>query len=605
MVVSAARSRVRAWALDDRQRVVLAGALLVLAATLVRAVLLGRTWYYFDDLIQLAQAAHAPLSLSFVMEPYFGHIMPVPRLLAWMATRDELGPYWVFAAQLVVLFATAGAGMLRLLVTLFGARWAILAPLTLFLFSPLLIPAMTWWAAGINHLPALISITWGLHFHVRYLRTRRLRFAWATTGCLAFGLLFAELALLTMAFVAVVSFAHFATGSATQRVTMLWRTYYPAVLLYGVVALGYLLLYGNNLAEQPNALEGVRFRDFATSMIGLAFGSSVVGGPLRWTVRWAAQIEATPGLLMAFVGWATLVGVVLAAEGSRRRSLRAWALLGTMLVVSLGLVVTGRALFGPNIGLDFRFLTEVAPAFALSVALAFLPVREAPEPLEVLRRHRVLDSWRPVLVACAAFGVVATASAAAYPLRHLGDHSAERWFDGLRESASGATPPIQLAETVVPDWIVGPPTSFYSNLYPLFPGPFEVPEVATDDVYVIDDRGSLVPAELDPVRTSRPPASGGSCHWALPPGVTVPLDGPVIGFGWHLQILYSSASDASGAVVIGDRRVPVAFPAGRHTLLMRADGEYDAIEVTLDEGETPSVLCLQELTVGTITAPVS
>jgi len=134
--------------------VVLAGVGLVVAGTLARTVLLGRTWFYLDDFALITQANDHPLAWHRLTEPYFGHLMPGGRLLADLVVAGGPFHYGTALAELVALYAACGLATLHLLVTLFGPRKGVLVPLAYFLASPLLIPATAWWAAGINHLPS-------------------------------------------------------------------------------------------------------------------------------------------------------------------------------------------------------------------------------------------------------------------------------------------------------------------------------------------------------------------------------------------------------------------------------------------------------------------
>src|SRR6185436_14287394 len=104
-----------------------------------------------------------------------GQLSPGGRVLAWLAARVAPLDFVVPATLLLVLVALFGLGLLRLLVTSFGATWGIVPILVLVLFSPILVPATTWWAVGSGQLPLLICLTGGVEAFVRYLRDPGLR----------------------------------------------------------------------------------------------------------------------------------------------------------------------------------------------------------------------------------------------------------------------------------------------------------------------------------------------------------------------------------------------------------------------------------------------
>ena len=139
--------------------------------------------------------------------------MPGGHVLAWMVSLGPPFDHGIAIVQLAVLYVVACLAVLRLLVTLFGVRAGILLPLAYFAFSPWLIPATSWWAAGINHLPTLAATALALDAHVRYLRSPARRYLVASVAWILVGLFFAELAMLVYIPLTVITFAYFATGS--------------------------------------------------------------------------------------------------------------------------------------------------------------------------------------------------------------------------------------------------------------------------------------------------------------------------------------------------------------------------------------------------------
>src|SRR6185312_13532527 len=99
----------------------------------------------------------------------------------------------------------------------------------------------------------------------------------------------------------------------------------------------------------------------------------------------------------AVLEWLSLVAVVLVVAVSllrRRGAGRAWVLLALYVVGTCVLLSASRAqLIGPfALAREYRYFTDVALVGALCLALAFLPVRDAPMVL----RERALRLPRAV-----------------------------------------------------------------------------------------------------------------------------------------------------------------------------------------------------------------
>ncbi len=357
------------------------GLVLVVAATGFRVWAAQGTWWFYDDFYFIQRAVTHDPTPGFLLTPYNGHLMPAGVLLTWVNTQLAPMSFGVASTELIVLFAVSGLAMLRLLVRLFGARRAVLLPLLLYLFSPILLPATTWWAAGVNQLPMLVAELLALDAFVDYLRrpTRRalaLNLLW-----LVVGLLFVERTLLVFGVMWLVAMMYFTTGTLPDRARDLWRRHRPALVAHAVLAGGYLACYVP-WALDFNARTLIRrpFFEVVQDMVVTAFSSGFVGGPVTWQVSRVTQSEAHPPQLVLLLGWAVLLVLVVASATTRTRGLRAWLLPAYALAANIALISVSRAIyFGPEIALDYRFQTEAAVLGALAVGFAFLPVIGARE----------------------------------------------------------------------------------------------------------------------------------------------------------------------------------------------------------------------------------
>ena len=173
-----------------RDRIFQTGLLIVFAALLLKVYVLSRSYFVEDDFLFFAAANAGDLSPEYLLELHKGHFMPGALFLVYVQTA--FGPYhWLSAAgTMLVLQGTAILAFFRLVWELFGRRWALLVPLTVYALAPLTIPVLGWWSAALNAVPFQLAIVLALLWTVRYLRTDNTLFAWWAGGAVVFGMLF-------------------------------------------------------------------------------------------------------------------------------------------------------------------------------------------------------------------------------------------------------------------------------------------------------------------------------------------------------------------------------------------------------------------------------
>jgi hypothetical protein len=274
----------------------------------------------------------------------------------------------------------ADVAALWMLVTLFRARWAVLGPLSLYLFGTLTLPATMWWIASLNQMSMQIGFFLAVGAWVLYLRTSRTRWLLVTVLAIALGLTSDSKSLLILPVLVFVLVSYFAAGSPVQRVRSVLQRYWRAALAVGVPAVLYLGYYVSAV-EQPFMGVGVReIGRTASAMLGRAFTTAAVGGPWGWDPVNPPNANADPPATAVQLALVVVVLVILFGALRRHRTLRAWGLLAGYLVALLALLVTSRVpAYGASIGLEYRFLTDAACVLCLCVGLAFLPVVGAHE----------------------------------------------------------------------------------------------------------------------------------------------------------------------------------------------------------------------------------
>ncbi|SFC02611.1 hypothetical protein SAMN04487968_103120 [Nocardioides terrae] len=596
-----------------RHPVILLGLVIIAAGTVLRGWAVSRTWFWLDDLILVGQGQDG-LGWGALTAPYNGHLMPGGRLLAWSVAQGSHYDYSLAATQIVALYVLACLAVLRLLVTLFGRRPAILVALSYFAFSPWLIPATTWWAATINHLPVLATTALALDAHVRHLRTNRRGHLVASVVWMVVGLAFAELALFAYIPLVVITLGYFTAGSPVARLTELWSRYRPALLAHTVLVVVYAGLYLSSPAARTPPGDGVAWREYVDNIFLRAFPAAVIGGPGSWTQPAIGLSKPTPSVLVQVIALAVIAAVFALASLTRDRGLRAWSIPLLQLAAITLLVGHARQIYGPDLALDLRFTTPLALGVALGLGLAFLEVPGARECSTLRARHWILNRWPGPAVATAAFVAFAIVSASRFPLLHVDeDDSARPYLDTFAASLARAEKPVTLIPGVVAPRIVSgavadSPLDFdaqYRRVLHPWRDELTFTQVLVDDrradASMLDDSGAIVPASLTVARRMREPApaagADGCSGYPLSSTTTyAPLDGPISGSGWLLRVSFDADIETPVRIRAGERRTDAVLPAGEHTVLLAAPGDYDAIAFS---GLAPGAeVCVTGLAVG-------
>lgn len=566
-----------------------------------RGWLISRAWFQGDDLIWIPRSVTSDLTLDLVMKPYAGHLMPAGLALSWVnATISPLN--WALpATEILVMQALASIGCLRLLLNMFGHRWGVLPPLAGFLFSTISLSTFVWWAPAVTLLPVLITIFFGLHSHISYLRTGQIRYALATCGWTLFGLAFCEKALLALEIYGIVALCYFSAGHLVERLGQLWRRYPAGMVLYLLMPVIYLPFY---LTRYIN-FEATQVNDrplghLAFNMIGKAFATGVAGGPLEWFSGNVFAGVADPSDLVILLSWLIVGSVVFVAARTRTNSKRAWFVVGSVLFTDLLLLATGRAFVsGPVIGLEFRYQIEAAAAAALSLALAYLPLNGAIETVKFTARHAFVDSRIACSVAVATYAIAATYSSVQFAAFSLEDRSPETYYKNFRTSLDEQRLPVAMVDREVASRInpaFAFPTNLYSRMFVMYSDKIRYPTVSTDQLSMVDDRGRIRPVLIDALRHQLPGPTPDCGYEIQQGGTAIPLDAPVIGGPWLLRISYLASSDSVVRVKVGDQTFDTSIRAGVHSLYINVLGSFDSVVVSgLDDGVT---MCTDEVTLG-------
>lgn len=596
-----------AWRDGLRHPAVTAGLGLIALQLVYRSWAVFAGFFYTDDYQLLLRAEENDLSSAYLLEPANSHVIPGIRFLVWLVERA--GPLnWELAGTITVLLQLmASVSCLWMLVTLFGRRWFVLAPLALYLTSAITAQATLWWVSSLSQVSVQAAFFLSVGCWVQYLRTRRLEWLFGSALAVAFGLLFFQKVLLVLPVLIFLAFVYFAQGSIWRRTVQLVRGYWPALLVMGVVA-GSYTWYSLVEVQQPFTRgKDLNLLDLAWHMLGAAV-VGVLGGPWRWSWRPGGAWVDTPEWLIAA---GLLVVLVVAAFSmlTRRRAVWAWLMMLGYLGLQVVLVATSRApVFGSEIGLAYRLQTDVICAVVLGIGLAFatLPGAEqsslareqvrGPACVSTRLSRPVPPSWVVTgLTLISLSGVLCWADYA----RLWHDHNVSKSYFGTLDRDLGRSGRIDLVDGPVPEGVM--PSAFFapdnrvSNLIRLLGRSADFPD-SSSRLAVVGADGALREGLIEPVVVNQP-GEQPNCGWlGASSKLRIPLAGSTYDFGWWLRLGYLSNSEDLVTVVAGDDRVAAKLEKGLASLYVRAQGEIDSVTLTGLEPETR--ICVDVVQVG-------
>ncbi|MGW4767533.1 hypothetical protein ACWEO2_05735 [Nocardia sp. NPDC004278] len=606
--------------------VVVAAGCLILLQLAVRYWVADSGYFYWDDLILVGRAGTYPLwSTDLLLYNHDGHFMPLAFATAWVVTA--LAPLtWAGPVlSLLVLQLGASVAVLRMLIVLVGARWAILVPLVFYLFCPLTLPAYAWWAAALNALPLQFALAWVIGDAVRLTDSGRRRYALSGTVVFAVALLFFEKS-------AIVPFAAFAVAVLTRHVDGLGSAIRVVVrrgaALWagsGVVLLcwlaGYLTVVNvSALHSSPGEL-----RELLPGATSLGIVPTLFGGPWSWE-RWLPSTPWAnpPGWAVVFA-WVCLSALAVLSIRARLRIGPVWV--ATAVYVLVAQVPVALARSGPNTAGELlqslRYFADMAVVLTAAGAL-ILRAR----PRDVLRaRPRdnvpVLRDQAPVLVpgpdADAHYSrfwprgrarlLLSSLCGRTYALR-LGPRTTaaltvlflvsslwstttfvRSWqinptktYVTNVKSALSHSDGAPLLEQEVP-WTVLNPTTYPQNLTSRVLAPLASGTTFADStthLRMITDSGTIVEAAVWWNRSILP-GPDSNCGYRVrgPQPTDILIDGPMLEHEWTVQLNYLANRDDRITVSFEHGApVPASVRTGLNTVYIRVTGSGSTLRIS-------------------------
>lgn len=554
-------------------------AVLIVVQLAVRGYVLARGNFYWDDVVFLGRSGASLVDASAWFVDYDGHFMPGALFTAAAITKAAPLSWPAAAASLLVLQLIASLTMLRAMVIVAGRRPMVLVPFVFYLLSPLTLPAMAWWASGLNALPLQIGLAVTVAETVRFLRGNRRSAVWAVLALLV-SLLFFEksLAIPFVAFAAACLLPYLRgraepVWSVLSRGRWLW-------LSYGAIVTVWFTAWYLVTASRPGD-HTASYTWFALNRsVSSVLAPAALGGPWTWRRSNPGPPVVVPDVAITVIGLLAIVAILAVTWWRAPRGLAAWVAAGGYFVASLAPVFFLRSseYTSTLLPLSLRYFADFAWVLALAGALV----------LTARTRNRSLDPrlWFLVVVAFAASSVVSTVRFA--PV--WADNPTGAYLAELRAGARAHAGRPVLDQEISTDVIarLAYPDNTLSRVLGSLRERPQFGDTAAEPT-VVDPRGRFVPGTVTRVRSiqlGEVPGCGTRVDGAP---TLLRYEGPIAYWEWVAQLNYLASAD--GVLVVKQERVgaPVRVPVqrGAHSVYVRVSGAGAGIEA---RAETPGLI---------------
>lgn len=589
-----------------RDPVAVVAAALILIQLAWRAKIGAAGYLSLDDFVLAARSVGQELNFSYLTGHFNNHMMPAGVAYTWLVTKAAGYVYWPYLVFMLTIQALAGIALFRLLRLMTTARWGLLIPLTVFLFTPLNMETTTWWAFGMLMLPMQLAMIWAIGAMTKYTQTRRHRHLVSISLALLFGLAFGEKALLIIPLLFGLTACLLVRGSFGRSIWRALTGYWPAWLVLTAIAVPYVIIYlrkADTSYRRPESFEQVS--TFAQQFFLDNLIPGLAGGP--W--QWYEQLPA-PGTALKTVALLVVAAVIAATVWRRPRAGRAWLLAGGYALLAASLIATSRLGYGDwseLSGLILRYSSDTVVVVVICLAAALfgvrgMPDRRPPRPLPGISAPaaKVLKPVTAVVV-LALFTVGSAISTSAYA-QHWAGQSARGYVETARASLAKAPPGTVYFDRLVPPHVVSQfsaPYNKQSKFFAAFPNP-PVFVTQAERPSVIDDSGHIKLAAVVKGVLNLPGDEGG-CRYRIgggTPEVAIPMEDSRFEWIWVLRIAYT-ATGTSRVEVHTEGRLIGEFTAqpgerAHHLAFVGTVGKVIDLKVIQPDAE----ICANELYVG-------
>lgn len=569
---------------------------LIAVSVVIKTWAVSGSWFYEDDLYFLSTVARGENDLEWYFTRHNVHFMPLSFGLVTLVGAVGQFAWWPAAVEILLMYTAGAVGCWWMLKRIFGATPRILIPLTFYLFSPFLVPAVMWWAVAINVVAAQAPLFVLIGSHVEYVRTRQRR--WLVVAALML-LLLSGVYVKSLVVVAVLGLFTwcYATegGHVVRRFVTTVTRWWPIWLLYAVVGVVMAWVYISQAPADDTAAGGtVDIGGMFESLVLRNLAPGLIGGPWQWADMggFPRQIANPSDFAVAL----SVTAVVAAVGYAAHRWHGAWlplVFLTPPLLVTFGALAGLRSSdFSTLVALEPKYWADLLPYVVLALGVTLLSVPGLPE----VRRRR--DPSAPpvptvaVLVLGAAYVVSSLSSTLSYVAPWHTDFPARQYVTGAVQSASEAEQTIEVANlSAPPSVMLGALYPFNTPNYLFAPSPGSITGIeAGVDLKMLNIWGQPVSArakaagDLDIADESCIVNSG-----------EIALPSETFDFPFWVSIAASFDSATTVFVSAGTAGHTLEVPSGRHLLTFRSEGKFDHIDVSTGSQGT---MCPESVRIG-------
>jgi len=571
-------------------------ALVLIAVSIViKAWATFGSWFYEDDFFFLSAIAQGQNDLEWYFTRHNVHFMPLSFLLTTPVAMMGGFAWWPAALEIVLMYSAGAVACWWMLVRLFGSTPRILVPLTFYLFSPFMVPAVMWWAVAINVVAVQAPLFVLIASHVEYLRTRRRRWLMLATLMLVLISGFYVKSLIVTVVLGLFTAAYATEGRNPLR--RLWTAvvrWWPIWAAYIAVGLVVAWAYLRQDVDTVSAESNPDFNAMFENAVLKTFLPGLVGGPWEWLDLggFPRSLSGTPDLGVAVS--VTLLAVALGYAVHRWRS--AWL---PLVFLAPPLIFTFAALallrgsgFSSLVGLEPKYWADVLPYLVLAIGVVLMPIRGLPRVR--VPRATASPAIPPIAVlgVGAAYVVSSLTSTMSYVKPWHDDFPARQYVSSAVGRAELTGDELVVADVGAPDSVIS--ASFYpyntaSQLFAPAPGTVRGVEAGVD-LRVLDPLGQ--PVEALPEASLEADFSSEECYAG-----TRRLDLPNSTFDYPFWATITATFDESTTAYVsaGTSRHRLEVPAGRHRLTFRTTGAYDHVYLVTSDG---AKVCPETIRIG-------
>jgi hypothetical protein len=600
--------------------VTLAAVVLIGAQLYLEAMVLAHAYFRQDDFLFFDWALRSHLGWHFLGTTYGGHLMPGGLALAWLLDRASLYDWTLASTVNLAILAASGIALLRLARTLFGKRPAVLILLIVYLFCPIMVSGLSFWATTLQWLPTQLALLMALNAHACYVRSGRFWHAVVAAAWIAFGLLFDEVNIFAPILLLALTSAFLLPGGWPQALAVSLRRFWRGWVLYLGLAIAYAVIFFGQLhTSDQQPLKPGQFSNvlaLASELMRVGFIPSALGGPWHWMAFGTNGVQADFGFATEVVpltqlSWSVAALIILASLWYRRHAWRAWVILAAWIFASAVVpLVAGRiglGVSGSLLGDDLHYLADSLPVLAICLGLAFWPVKGEERAYRGHPPVRLRQAGTAIVLA-----VFMAGSLWSYDTYEKDTSSAagRSYIATARAAVTAAPKGVDIVDTPVPEFIetfVWFPSWAYTSrvVGALAPASAHLhwtraPSGVYRNLMIFDGVGRLWASAAVVGDTVRPNNHSG-CWRVGSRAVTIPLGGTLFHWGWEISMNYFGPA-ANMAVEFGGSWHQVRLPSGLHTVWVPAVGAGSVVRAKLIGGG-PTV-CVGSMSIGNIVASI-